>query len=75
MPIDKSQLQRIIECMDSLISRLDKLEKRRAVNDADEVQDPNEEIDDPLDAPPQPFSDGVRDERSPPQRIHGVPEF
>lgn len=67
MPIPVSKLKQLLDCMDSLITRLDALEKRRARND--EVEDRDEEIDDPLDAPQQPFSDGA------PRRIHGEPEL
>ena len=67
MSIPASKLRQLLDCMDSLATRLDALEKRRARND--EVEDRDEEIDDRLDAPQQPFSD------SPPQRIHGIPEF
>lgn len=75
MPIPASKLRQLIDCMDALMVRLDRLDKRRARNDADEDRDEEGQFTDPLDAPQQPFSDGVRDEKSPPQPIHGIPEF
>lgn len=90
MPINKSQLTRIIECMDALMVRLDKLEELRAKNDAaDEAEDvgigteadhiPTSDImtafGEHRSAPKQPFTDNVREEKSFPHRIHGGPQL
>ena len=81
----KSQLQRIVECMDALMVRLDKLEELRAKNDAadeaeaDSIYTPTSDImtafGEHRSAPKQPFTDNVRDEKSFPHRIHGDPQL
>ncbi len=87
MPGNTSKLQKIVECLDALMTRLDQLEERRAKNDADEDADQGTEADSIYTntsdfmtssgqrktAPHQPFDDNVRDEKSIPHRIHGDP--
>jgi hypothetical protein len=60
MPVDRSQLRRII---DKLETWMDQVEEQRAREDAAENE--KEQLVDPLAAPQQPFSDGA------PQMIHG----
>jgi hypothetical protein len=65
MPVDRSQLRRIIDKMEAWMNQV---EEQRAREDAENEK---EQLIDPLAAPCQPFSDGDRPEKSAPQAIHG----
>jgi hypothetical protein len=65
MPIDRSQLRRMIDSMERAMTRMECDQKAR--HDAED-REYEEQFTNPLDAPPcAPFSD------SPPAHIHGYP--
>jgi hypothetical protein len=63
MPITKSQLQRINDCLDMISKRMDEMEAQRT--ERWDSEDGERDITDPFEAPTQPFSD------SPPEKMHG----
>ena len=72
VPLTKSRLQRINDCLDMMSKRLDEIEEQRIREDAeDEIEAlRGERLENPLEAPPNaPFYSD-----SPPAHIHGAPK-
>jgi hypothetical protein len=69
MPLSKSQLQRINDCLDMMSKRLDEAQERRIREDADDRQlEEDMREGNTMPIPAQPFSDGA------PEKIHGQPD-
>ena len=67
MPVDRSQLRRMIDSMERALTRMEE-EQRLRFDAEDREMEENCGITNPLDAPPEaPFAD------SPPSHIHGQP--